>query len=467
MITWLLGAAWGADRGAGAFGFDELVCVQQEGAPRGAVAIAASPLVWAHGQRRSVQAGRSPQPDPELLRWVEVDAPMVTDAPLGLRLTVAESPTGQGWVVVAEARAWQRLPVVAPNFTLVVDVSESMGTVATRRLPPLQDEASDGLFRPVTRMELSRTLLVDLLGSLPDESRVSIVAMDGFLARQILPPTSLFERSTVAAAIDALKVSMVAPTDKPTVAVLQSTSERTFGACHDNKVVLLTDDVGELIQKQAVEAVGDWARPSARRKGMRDVERWSADDVEVWSFSVGNYTEVDSRLALLEQAAGGAAWLINARSDGQEIWRHVVDPGGVVAGQVELRVDFPAGADWREVGANAPWSWGPASYTLHDVTSGQAWSRVYEVRVPEWATPDEVRFTEVDARGGAATGSLDSRLTPFAFAYPSARAHAVAAWWLERPDDPEVLAWRALLPERGRPTELRAWMSHAAAARRP
>lgn len=453
LVPWLLAVALAEDRTTDDFA--DVVCVAQDGPPRGARAIARSPLGWAYAQRRAVYRGEPPVPGPELLEWLPVSVEVDPTEPVSARLSVAELPQElartdlRSWVVVAEARAWPRPPVVAPNFTLVVDVSESMKTVHTRKLPVLLRGRDHLLFPPVTRMELTREVLGDLIERVPEDGKVSIVAFDGFNARVVVPPTLAFERELLRDGVRALEVGMVKPTDRPTEKVLEDTSARTFSACHDNRVLLLTDHVAELVQRQAIGRV----------------RRWAADDVEIWSLGIGVTSDVNAQLALLGQAAGGAAWLVNSVSDGAEIWTHMLDPGGVVARDVRVRVDFPPGAEWRRLGpsegAGDLEGYGPAGFELGTLASGASWSAVWQVTVPDDASPAMLRLAVTESSGGLAVGPAVGEVPPLAVADPALRTRAIAALWWARPDDRDVLGWRQVLPEVGHGTELRAWMAHA------
>jgi hypothetical protein len=436
----------------------EVVCVEQEGPPNGALAIAASPLAWAHAQRVRIHDGGVPEvPEPELLLdWLDV-APVPRNQAVALGLEVARAPfpaNGADWVVQVEARAYQRRPVLAPNFTIVVDISPSMITVHERGLPPLQDEPGP-LYRPVTRLDIVKAALEDLFARAPDSSRVSIVAMDALQARGILPPTELRDAAVVQEAVDRLEPGLVRPDDPLTPQVLEKFSDLTFDKCHDNKVVLLTDHVDQLVQRKAVQ----------------DVARWAADDVEVWSFGVGLNDDVEAELALLGAAAGGASWLINARSDYERIWRHILDPGGVVASDVYVQVDFPPGARWRTLpggpGRDSPLSEGAASFSLGTVRSGETWARVFEVHLPPGAQDGLVApLADLGASVLHERGEVRLRpdpsepVPPFAWAAPTLRARALAAYWIDRPANRAVYRMGDVLEPEGTAAELKAWFEH-------
>ncbi len=438
----------------------EVVCVGQEGPPNGALQIAASPLAWAHAQRVRIHDGGVPEvPDPTLLLdWLDV-APRPRNEAVAIGLDVGKAPfrydeDDAEWVVQVETRAYQRRPVLAPNFTIVVDVSPSMLTVHERGLPPLQDEPGP-LYRPITRLELVQAALRDLFDKAPSASRVSIVAMDALQARGILRPTELSDRAAIAAALDELTPGVVRPDDPRTPVVLEKFSDLTFDKCHDNKVVLLTDHVDQLVQRKAVQ----------------DVARWAADDVEVWSFGVGLNDDVEADLALLGAAAGGASWLINAKSDYQRIWRYILDPGGVVASDAYVQVDFPPGARWRilpgDPDAEPAFQEGSAAFSLGTLRSGETWAKVFEVDLPPGARDGlESPLVNLSASVLHERGEVRVRpdpsepVPPFAWAAPTLRARALAAYWIDRPENRAVYRMGDVLEPTGTAAELRAWLEH-------
>ncbi|MEZ4316596.1 MAG: VWA domain-containing protein [Myxococcota bacterium] len=423
----------------------DVVCVEQEGPPNGALAIARSPLGWAHEQRLAVHRGHYPEaPDrSKLLAWLPVGVEAV-DEPVAFDLAVSEAPMNGDWLVQVEAKAYERRPLLAPNFTIVVDVSPSMTTVHERRLPVLQDEPGPA-YRPIPRLEVVREALAELFASAPDYSRVSIVAMDALQARAVLPPTTLQHRDEVAAALEALQEGVVKAYDRETPKVLDRVSDLTFDRCHDNKVILLTDHVDQLVQRKAVQ----------------DVARWAKDDVEVWSFGVGLNDDVEADIALLQQASGGASWLINARSDFEEIWRHILDPGGVVASDVFVQVDFPPGSTWRDITEGGDASHGPAHYSLGTMRSGESWARVFEVTVPDGSTVADLGATFLHERDiQHLTVDPAEGIPPFAWATDSLRSRALASYWVNDPEVRPTYRFADVLPHTGEASELRAWLEH-------
>ncbi|MCB9676599.1 MAG: VWA domain-containing protein [Alphaproteobacteria bacterium] len=423
----------------------DVICVEQAGPPNGALAIARSPLGWAHEQRLAVHVGGYPTaPDrAKLMEWLPVGLEAEGE-PVAFDLSVAEAPITGDWLVQVEAKAYERKPLLAPNFTVVVDVSMSMETVHERGLPVLQDEPGP-LYRPVERIQIVKEALTELFHAAPVYSRVSIIAMETFQARAILPPTSLREMDTVMSALENLDVGVVRAFDKETPKVLEKISDLTFDKCHDNKVLLFTDHVDQLVQRKAVQ----------------DVARWARDDVEVWSFGVGLTEDIDADIALLGQAAGGASWLINARSDFEEIWRHILDPGGVVASDVFVQVDFPPGSVWRDITEGGEPRGGPAHYGLGTLRSGESWARVFEVDVPEGSTTADLGATMIHERD-VQRHTVDPALgiPPFAWAKSSLRSRALAAYWVDDPKIRPTYRLADVLSHHGESSELRAWLEH-------
>lgn len=290
----------------------EIVCnALPEGPPKGAAAIAASSLPWANEQRSRVVNGEPVRiDDAQLDAWLGVDLPFSTE--LQTRAQVVDD-----WVV-AEVRAPRRPSVVPVNLVVVVDVSDSMSSIPTRALPMLQDAPANLAYRPVSRLELVREVLWDLVEHLPEESRLSMVAYAGRRARVVVPPTGDHER--MGQDIDQLVEGSVSAYETHVVELLDSISTSTFEDCADNRVLVFTDDLQDLSNELL----------------FANVARWATGDLERWTFAVGDFKPVDPDAMLLQQAPRSARWVINGASDSHTLWPALLDAGGTVAREVEL-----------------------------------------------------------------------------------------------------------------------------------
>lgn len=416
---------------------------RQRGPPAGALAIRASPLGWVQDQREAIRLDHPVLADPTAsARWLEA----TTDfpAPDQLAFAASASPldgTADRYAIALEARAWRRHPQTFPNFTVVVDTSGSMSTIFTRDYPALLDEDGPLVFRPVTRGALIRAALDELLARIPPQSKVSIVAMDGLNARVAMMAGSVADTLAMERAIPRLVPGYVQAYHPLVHAELDRISDLTFTPCHDNRVILLTDHVTEVFQRETI----------------RSVARWGKGDVDVWSFGVGVRGDMRAHLEALADAAGGAAWMINGRSDAVTIWESMLDPGGVVHRDLQVALELPAGARWREQ-ASGPWMTGEYRRHLGDPTSGTAWARVLEVWLPAGEEPrfaGVATYTNLD--GAAHLQRADLVPVPLPQAAPWARTRTALHFWANGQGD---RVSRSLVEAVGQGTEIRAWMAH-------
>lgn len=420
MFGWFV-AALGASQAP-----SEVVCAEPPvGPPKGAASIAASALPWAHQRRQEVMAEKPVAPDPAMVDWLQVDLKKPPAGTVALALHAARDPNGEGGWVVAQAQAPVRPAVVPVNLTVVVDVAPSMTSVVTRNLPLLQDMAPVYDIAPVTRLELARAAVIELIEHLPPESRLSLVAIDGSRARVLLEPTEDPVRMT--ARVQDLVPGIVGAIDAPIESTLESIGTRTFTPCDDNRALLFSNHLDDL----------------PRQAMLASVERWSAPDVQRWTFAVGDFGPLDPNEALLDGATQTASWVVNGVSDLGVIVPALLDAGGMAVSQVELEVGFPEGTRWAKLPDGTPRS-GTDPHTFASLNSGQGWSATYRVE-------GALEGIELRAKVEDWTGVVEVQDAPaLAEADPALRNRLAAL-------APAVMPWEQL-PAQGQGAELGAWM---------
>ena len=401
----------------------EVVCAEvPPGPPKGANAIAASPLPWVHEQRQRVAQGFPIEPTSAIDPWLQVDLPDAEPGTLALAVHTVADPSGSGGWVVAEARAPLRPTVLPVNPTVVVDVAPSMAPIPTRALPMLQDVGPAFQVPPVNRLDLVHASLITLIEQLPASSRLALVAVDARRGRVVLEPTD--DPVRMRAQVDRLVAGAVGEVDPTLEETLAAIGSLTFTPCEDNRLLLFTGPRSG--DRTGIEGPFAQAAPGAQR----------------WTFHVGDYGALNAKQALLDGPDRAAHWVLNARSDVDVIAPALLDGGGRSLAQTSLELSFPSGTTWVRLTDGVSGAGSDATQRA-SFDSGEQWSATYRVQGPIDAV--QLRAQVGEWVGTAvAPPALELSTSP-----PSVRNRIAVL-------DPGSVAL-ASFPGRGQGSELAAW----------
>lgn len=309
----LLGTAYAAPS------YDEIACAEvAEGPPKGARSLLESVLPTVHTVRQAIhQTAPLPRPPAEVLqRWL---VPELAQDTLGAHAVQVRTEAGDR--VVIEVQAPVRPALVEANVTVIVDTSRAMNTVFTRDVPPLQDGPATQRQHPVSRMQLVREALYELVAELPEGSRLTLVAADGTQGRITLAPSTSPE--AMKRAIDLLDVGMLEPHDAQLTGLLEEAGREGFKRCSDNRAFLFTHHTENTTMANVVTAI----------------KSFGAADAQIWTFGTGTYEFLDPKKFIDDQPSNHATWIVNARSDAALVWRTLFSAGGTSATGVKLQVE--------------------------------------------------------------------------------------------------------------------------------
>ncbi|MFT4625268.1 MAG: hypothetical protein ACI8PZ_003936 [Myxococcota bacterium] len=233
--------------------FAEEICVESLSTTDGlAPLIDARPLF----EPRDLDAYRSARmfldvermPPPELMRpesfvaYFRSDYASPDDQPVAVTAELVQHPVlADHRILRVGVQARRQVPseYETSQVTLLVDVSPSMDSVFSRRYPVLPGQVpTNGLYPPVTRLDLVRHGLRGFASGMARDGRVAVATYSGD-ASVVLPPTSLAETALIDAAADQLRVGTRSWSSGLDDAY--ALASEMYIPCMDNRLVLLTD----------------------------------------------------------------------------------------------------------------------------------------------------------------------------------------------------------------------------------
>jgi hypothetical protein len=354
-------------------GPSETVCVAAP-SPAGAIEAAqraAPPRELS--QLRGVMAARQPVgalPVNALLAYLP---PESTSEPFVVRSAGAVDPTDptRGLVVVEGVTSIgaSELPL---ELTVMLSLAESMGSAPTADFPVLQN-AGPGPIRPITRIDLAKGVLDELIHRMPDRTRIAVVAFDRGSGRVVLPMTPASDRERIREVLERMKPVGAEASAAP-VDAAYTLATKDNDPCVDHRMLLLTDD-------RAVLA----ANP---QKAASTVESWGKKGLELWTVSLGLLGRTAPEVEALAVAGRGTHLYADTRSEAVEPLVAALRATGAVVREPAVSVAFgPGVTSWTRVGGTGPGTGAADAFTLPQ-TLEAAWRelRVYEVTLDP-ATP--------------------------------------------------------------------------------
>jgi hypothetical protein len=404
--------------------------------------------------RADLIAGRpvGPVPYEDWSAWLPI-TPAHEGASLELRTAVTIDPADRrrGWLAVEMAAPLaERLTPL--RLTLLVDLSPSMLTVPMTGFPVLQDELPvPGCCDPISRLDLAKATLHDLVELVPRETEVSLVLFvrdqaEVRLLRQAVDGTS----DVIHHAIDGIVPwSFVARDD--TIETVEAVATTDRDLCTDHRIFLLTDDRARLdLDPSRVDEA---------------LERWSDLGVEVWGVSLGLLDGNADALADSVRRGRGALLRADTLSEARRALHGALRTFGAVARSAAVRVVPGNGIlAWRRAGG-APLPLQPDLWTLPEVIlGGFGQAALYEL------TLDPARGRPVVTVEASAGSPLPGEWVWSDRQRPTPVAMADAPGFLRRPLLASLLASqlaggrarpdlvKALVQEDGVEKEIAAWM---------
>jgi hypothetical protein len=349
-----------------ASGVAETVCVAAP-SPAGAIEAArsAAPPRVLSQVRGALVAHRPPGPlaADALLSYLP---PEPTAEPFVVRAAGAVDPRDptRGWVVVegVTSLGHSELPL---RLTVMLSLSESMGTAPTAELPLLQNAGPGGI-RPVTRIQLAKSILDDLVRRMPARTEVALVAFDRRAGRVALPPTRAGERERIREVIERLQPIGSEASASPLEAAYQLAAE-DFDPCADQRMLLLTDDRAVLSPS-----------PSRTRS---TVEGWGKKGLELWTVSLGLLGAEAPEVEALADAGRGTHLYADTKSEAVEPLVAALRASGAVVRDPAIGVAFGPGVTRViRIGTGAEVGGSDAFVLPTTLEGGWREVRVYEVR---------------------------------------------------------------------------------------
>ncbi len=301
----------------------EEVCVSVE---RRAAALEVPAIPASITEVRRALAGGDPIPSVSMedlfATLGSADVPVVEDTNrFGFGTAALAHPLdpSRAWVIVG-ARA-PDAGVVPLRLTFVVDTSPSMSGVFTRGIPPLQDEAPDGSYRPVSRVQLAKTVLSQLTQRLPDRAVVAVVASDRGRGRVLLPPTPIRHQARI---LQAIQYAEPVPVGPRSLGAIEEVTIEGGDPCADTRVLLLTDEHAridddlQLVQKRVVS--------------------WREKGATTWTLSLGTLGAPTDPAEAITELGGGIHMRADTVTDGVEQLSHALRASGVVARDLAVQV---------------------------------------------------------------------------------------------------------------------------------
>ena len=205
----------------------------------------AVPETVAHVRNR-VGIGRLPDADAtaaDFLAWMPEALPEPGEE-LAVQVETATHPLDPNRALVRVSYRAPAAGVVAEPVFLValVNVSSSMRSVGTRTLPVMMDQrepdSGNGLYRPVTRIELVQESLKMLAGQLPEGSMVAVAAFDRG-AKVVMPPTLVDSERRIREQLAGLRTDEFQGGQG--IDVVAALVEQVRSYCGDTHVMVISD----------------------------------------------------------------------------------------------------------------------------------------------------------------------------------------------------------------------------------
>ena len=327
--------------------------------------------------RRSLARGRWPtgaSNPSDFVNHLPYDArpPKSGDA-LSLTIEVAPHPFGDDkhiarvTVTGPSRNARQRLPA---HLTFLVDVSESMTSIFTRKYPVLQAEevffdAGQQLFSRADRLSLAKGALGLMVDDLDVRGTVAI-ATYGAGSQVVLEPTSLRKRKTIREAIDSLLPPEEPGRDRG-VKNAYKLAAMAFEACDDNRIIAIGDGGATL--------TGD------PRVGFAKLSDQASGGVAVSALGVGLRNDRSEEMERLAWVGYGNAYYADSLYDAVLALRRELLGSYPVLRDVEVDVSFDIDkvSSSRLIGGSD--SWIPT-----EVIQGWQFTALYELELTEAST---------------------------------------------------------------------------------
>ncbi len=265
--------------------------------------------------------------------------------PAGLSVSAIPHPLRKGWSLVrVELSVAPSDSVIDAYATIAVDTSASMSSASFRGVPLLLDEPPPerGSYRTVNRLDLVKEALHELVEGFDDpDYKVAVVAFHQSNASELLPPTASTDHAALHAAIEAIERDSVG--DGEVFETMFTTAAKSFQACGDGRLLLITDD------RPAIK--GD---PADVMAGLRAV---AEQGVRVHSFPVATKVDV-APLAELTSAGGGALHRVDTIGELMAGFAEATRPIGSTLGDASLEVSFGGAWRWQgEAGTGTSHGW--------------------------------------------------------------------------------------------------------------
>lgn len=428
----------------------DTICVAARpvGAPVAAVAAAGADPSLAAVRRALHQGTPVPPVDPAALVRYIPPAPLRGSAKIEVRAAAAVDPSDptRGWLAV-EALTPLGKSGVPLHLTILLDTSDSMHGVPFTVVPPLLDEAPDGTYRNVPRLETARAALLELTRRLPSRADVSIVVFDQNKAETLLP------RPAPATSVDDLRFALGRASQevarkgvRSPLEAVYTVASASYDPCADNRILLVTDDNDRMDLDRTVVT--------------RTVKGWADRGLELWTLSVGQLGARTESVETLTAAGHGILLYADTVSEAVEPLSAALRATGTAVREPTVGISLTGATLTPLTGGGATWTL-PAALDA-------GWRRVelYQLTLDPAATGTigAVRLTASSPAPGEWTvdTTVPVELRPLAesdpivrtrvFAWQVGRAMAGAAGW----DQVRALGTLAVR-EDGPARELQAW----------
>ncbi len=268
-----------------------------------------------------------------------------------------QDPTRPGRAVLGVRAVAPEAGLAPLRLTFVLDTSPSMRAVFMRELPALQDEPADGTYRPVTRLELSKAALRELLDRLPDRAVVAVVGVDRGRAELLLPPTPIEQAPRIHRAV--LQAGPVRTNQAKALDTIEKVTIEGGDPCADTRILFLTDENARL-QTELDEA-------------QKRVKRWFAEGASLWTMSMGVLDSDTTDAAALTARGGGLHTRADTVTDAVRQLVQSLRVSGVVGKQLSVSVARQP----EQVARVRRVDGGPASWTRAEVRAAEELEATY------------------------------------------------------------------------------------------